>query len=221
MTVQRIDSWPEGMPRTTVKRLDGREAGENWVCYLGGGRFYDVHADRYWKDMTVAHPLWGEDVEAITCRDLLDEIAFMDSYTLSRVAEHLRFVCADGVVEYDDDTEVMAIVESGLPRPESLLPKPPVAEPDSVDADLDGRMKRYGVFAGQAKISQSLKIAMWEAPSWHLLPEDMREALEMVQHKVARILNGDPQYADNWHDIAGYARLVERRILKNEKGGVQ
>jgi hypothetical protein len=40
----------------------------------------------------------------------------------------------------------------------------------------------------------------------------MREALEMLAHKTGRILNGDPAYADSWHDIAGYVRLVEQRL---------
>src|SRR5690606_10084595 len=30
--------------------------------------------------------------------------------------------------------------------------------------------------------------------------------------KIARILIGDPNYADNWHDIQGYAKLVEERL---------
>jgi hypothetical protein len=34
----------------------------------------------------------------------------------------------------------------------------------------------------------------------------------MIMHKVARILNGDPNYADNWIDIAGYATLVADRL---------
>ena len=45
---------------------------------------------------------------------------------------------------------------------------------------------------------------------------DQREALEMIQHKVARILNGDPTYTDNWIDIAGYATLVANRLEKEE-----
>ncbi len=42
----------------------------------------------------------------------------------------------------------------------------------------------------------------------------MKESLEMNMHKVARILNGDPTYLDNWHDIIGYTRLVEKRLEK-------
>ena len=49
-------------------------------------------------------------------------------------------------------------------------------------------------------------------PGWHDLQPYQRESLEMIQHKVARILNGDPTYADSWHDIAGYAMLVEQLL---------
>ena len=32
----------------------------------------------------------------------------------------------------------------------------------------------------------------------------------MNAQKVGRILNGDPNWSDSWHDIAGYAQLVAR-----------
>ena len=48
------------------------------------------------------------------------------------------------------------------------------------------------------------------------MPGDMRESLEMVAHKVARILNGNPTNVDSWHDIAGYAALVEKRLRGEE-----
>ena len=38
-------------------------------------------------------------------------------------------------------------------------------------------------------------------------------ALGMIIHKIARILNGGHQHSDSWHDIAGYAILVEQDIL--------
>lgn len=34
----------------------------------------------------------------------------------------------------------------------------------------------------------------------------------MIQHKIARILNGGKSHVDNWHDIAGYATLVENEL---------
>lgn len=39
----------------------------------------------------------------------------------------------------------------------------------------------------------------------------------MIFHKIARILNGDPNYADSWVDIAGYAKLVADELEGNAK----
>ena len=84
----------------------------------------------------------------------------------------------------------------------------------SVTATLTERGKRYGAFTGHAEIAQQLKAVMrsYEAKRGCDLSPDQREALEMIAHKIARILNGDPDYADSWHDIAGYAQLVADRL---------
>ena len=81
-----------------------------------------------------------------------------------------------------------------------------------VDATLAERGTRYGTFTGHAKITQNIKRAMQDSPNWEKLDEDQSEALEMTAHKIGRILNGDPNYADSWHDIIGYTRLVEARL---------
>ena len=49
---------------------------------------------------------------------------------------------------------------------------------------------------------------MVDSPNWAALSDDKKEALEMVAHKIGRILNGDPEYHDSWHDIIGYTKLV-------------
>ena len=51
-----------------------------------------------------------------------------------------------------------------------------------------------------------------ETPNWSKLAPDQRESLEMVAHKIGRILNGDPDYHDSWRDIVGYAKLVADRL---------
>jgi hypothetical protein len=70
------------------------------------------------------------------------------------------------------------------------------------------RGNRYGVFSEHARITQNLKRAMQDSPNWKSLRDDQREALEMMQHKIGRILNGDPDFHDSWHDINGYVKLV-------------
>lgn len=83
---------------------------------------------------------------------------------------------------------------------------------NDVTETLTERGNRYGKFKDHAELSQKLEDVMRDTAGWKRLEPDMREALEMIQHKVARILNGDPTYADSWHDIAGYAKLVDDRL---------
>ena len=82
----------------------------------------------------------------------------------------------------------------------------------SVDQTLAERGSRYGVFSEHARITQNLKQAMTDSPNWQALNASQKEALEMVAHKIGRILNGDPSYIDSWHDIIGYTRLVEQEL---------
>lgn len=78
-----------------------------------------------------------------------------------------------------------------------------------IDKTLSERGNRYGDFMGHAEITQEIKRAMHVHRGWSALSDDKREALEMIAHKIGRIINGDPDYRDSWHDISGYARLVE------------
>lgn len=79
----------------------------------------------------------------------------------------------------------------------------------AVKTTLKARGKRYGTFSTGAEISQNLQAAMQDSPNWDSLSADKKEALQLIQHKISRMLNGDPEYKDNWHDISGYATLVE------------
>ena len=87
----------------------------------------------------------------------------------------------------------------------------------SIHDTLKERGSRYGEFKNHAAICQALKHVMTMEDGWDGLAPDQAQALEVIMDKVARILNGDPDYVDNWHDIAGYATLVEQRLVK-EKG---
>lgn len=85
---------------------------------------------------------------------------------------------------------------------------------DTVDNVLDERGARYGKFVGHAKVSQELKTVIHNAivEKGKYLADDQQEALDMICHKIARIVNGDPNYSDSWIDIAGYAKLVADRL---------
>lgn len=86
-----------------------------------------------------------------------------------------------------------------------------MSAPD-ITATLAERGSRYGSFVDHARVTQNIKAAMAESANWEALCPDQREALEMIAHKVGRILCGDPDYHDSWHDIIGYTKLVADRL---------
>lgn len=78
---------------------------------------------------------------------------------------------------------------------------------------LSERGKQYGSFENHAILTQKLKECMRTHDGWQRLRPDQIEALEMIVHKIGRIINGNPDLHDSWHDIAGYATLVADRLM--------
>lgn len=92
-------------------------------------------------------------------------------------------------------------------------------------ADLEDtlaeRGARYGDFTDHADIAQALQVVCHgritgPQTSWDRLDPVKRQAITVICDKLARILSpgGDPEYRDNWHDIAGYAKLAEDRCVE-------
>lgn len=88
-----------------------------------------------------------------------------------------------------------------------------------IDKTLEERGTRYGSFEDHACIAQDLQDVMRNAHGgtrWNKLAADQKQALSVIADKIARMLNGDPNYRDNWHDIVGYAKLVDNRMARDE-----
>lgn len=79
---------------------------------------------------------------------------------------------------------------------------------------LKERGNRYGDFTTHADIAMNIKRAIHIPLGWDRLNAVQQHALEIIADKIARILNGDPTYDDNWIDIQGYAKLVQDRLPK-------
>ena len=86
--------------------------------------------------------------------------------------------------------------------------------PTNLNDVLDERERRYGSFEKHAEISQALKTVVFSQQK-QMFQTDQIEALEMICHKIARIVNGDADYIDSWTDIAGYAQLVATRLERD------
>lgn len=110
--------------------------------------------------------------------------------------------------------DISSLSSSSVPK-ESITPLR-VGTPKTVSTEdiLAERGSRYGDFKKHAQIAQLLKetIRAHMGYKWTAMANDQQEALDMICHKIGRIANGDPDYSDSWHDIAGYAKLVADRL---------
>jgi len=77
---------------------------------------------------------------------------------------------------------------------------------------LEERGKRYGEFSDLATMSQTIK-DMWYVLAPDNVTPGMNEAMEMVIHKLCRVINGDRFYLDNIDDMIGYLELYRKEVL--------
>lgn len=103
--------------------------------------------------------------------------------------------------------------EDMLPNfaPPEMVPMPPAQDVNSI---LDVRANNYGKFKDGAELMQAIKRTMAAHAAKHdkTFADDQWEALEMIVHKIGRIVNGNPDVTDHWVDIAGYATLIADRL---------
>lgn len=78
---------------------------------------------------------------------------------------------------------------------------------DKTSEILAERGKTHGKFSDHALYTQEAK-NFQRASQKYALTHTQQEALDMIAHKIGRIASGNPNVADHWADIAGYARLV-------------
>jgi hypothetical protein len=77
--------------------------------------------------------------------------------------------------------------------------------------DTPNRDDQHGGMGRVGAVSQRMKSAMRDGRNWERLSYGHQEALDMIAHKIARILSGaDPHDPEHWEDVAGYAHAAMR-----------
>jgi hypothetical protein len=89
----------------------------------------------------------------------------------------------------------------------------------SIEATLAERQSTYGSFEDVAFVTENIMSVLGHVRANGLseMPNTHRMALYMIASKMARIVNGNFNHIDSWHDISGYAKLVEDLIRENNK----
>lgn len=80
----------------------------------------------------------------------------------------------------------------------------------SVEDTLAEREKQHGDFNQHCNIESELRKLLEHYGTD--LDVVQYVGLGMIMHKMARVLNHGHNHIDSWHDIAGYATLVERHM---------
>ena len=137
----------------------------------------------------------GKPARKVTLTRSQMEMAKMMGVSLkSYVQEGLKL----GVLKYDDES---------------------AQQEADVDETLNTRAQDYGKFKDGAALMQGIKRLLADHARAHdkLFADDQWEALEMIVHKIGRIVNGNPDKVDSWVDIAGYATLIADRLQGNAR----
>ena len=97
------------------------------------------------------------------------------------------------------------IVWQRCTQPEEL---PFIDDEPSVQATLNERQSSYGCFEDVALVTENIIDALKQV-NYNRMPKTHKMAMYMIASKMARIVNGDFNHKDSWHDMQGYAKLIE------------
>jgi hypothetical protein len=82
---------------------------------------------------------------------------------------------------------------------------------------LKQRARTHGDFADVSELAQMFRDVARGSKNWAALPFFLREAIDGLLGKLARLLSGDFAHADHLDDMIGYLALA-RKLLFPRKG---
>lgn len=191
------DDWPEGMPFAAQDKnkeiyfypsKPNNEGDELWT-----NPHEIVCADKLLISASSLCKLWSK---AIVTRDEF----------VKRWNERNPVVDSEGWIKWNggEMPECSAEIQCHFVDAKS----PPQDNSDGIEKVIADRGNNYGRFEDGAEIMQQLKLIVHTSQGWGRMKPIQREGMDMILHKIGRILNGDPSYVDSWIDIEGYSKLV-------------
>lgn len=85
-----------------------------------------------------------------------------------------------------------------------------------INNTLNERGERYGKFKDVAGTTQQLMAIVECGTNYEHLNAEQKTSLFMICNKMARIVNGDFNFIESWHDILGYAKLIENELMQTD-----
>ena len=85
----------------------------------------------------------------------------------------------------------------------------------TIKETLSQRQEQYGSFEDVAMLTEQMVDVMRKG-YYEKLAYNQKMALYMICSKMARIVSGNPNHKDSWHDIAGYATLIDNELVSEK-----
>jgi hypothetical protein len=136
------------------------------------------------------------------------------------IIESYTYVCSCGF-----KSQSSAAMDEHLNRyPADMCPKhylmnnygdKPEGVKNVIEELLQERTNSHGNFKDNSYFAQRCKAIVRNYNNgelWSKLEDDQKEAIDMIFHKIGRIVAGNPDFKDHWDDIAGYATLIAKRL---------
>ncbi len=82
----------------------------------------------------------------------------------------------------------------------------------SINETLNERQGTHGEFSENVRVIRQFEMIAKGEKGYKRLSPIQQEVFHMIFIKMARILTGDPNHIDDWHDISGYSTLAEREL---------
>lgn len=87
---------------------------------------------------------------------------------------------------------------------------------ETIEETLKTRGNVHGDFVESAVFKDAVGKLIRLTPNYDRMGHACRQAMFMIVEKMGRILYGNPTFADHWHDISGYAKLIDDAIIKGK-----
>ena len=190
-TCKRSEDWievPNGAECLTV--CDDEDKNKWYLVWRGNCKFC-VGFDNDWHD----------------CGDVLSMAEYLDAWDGSARIVWQRPQQPESLPFVDD--EVQSINEQYAEIEQ--------VRQQSIDATLAERQSTYGSFEDVTFVTENI-ISILKKCNYDSMPHTHRMAMYMIASKMARLVNGDFNHLDSWHDIGGYAKLIENFIKENNNG---
>jgi len=136
----------------------------------------------------------------------MPKTSFIDSVDSNALSEAMQNVDADHPFTGNQDFTVDVAEEAPMPHAQYSDPL------------LIERETTHGDYRNTARIIQRLKDTLLVEQVRRTkrgqprLTDTQKECLDMIVHKIGRIVSGESGHADHWQDIAGYAKLARADV---------